>query len=108
MDLDGAREPILTAVHKKPAVDAVFAYNDEVALIVIQVLHEAGIGVPKDISVIGCDNLQFAALTQPSLTTMELGDVGGQIAEHLLAMLEGHPRPVATVGLPTVIERESA
>ena len=108
IELDSAREPILTALHRKPSVDAVFAYNDEVALIVLQVLREAGIGVPKDISVIGCDNLQFAALTQPSLTTMDLGDVGGQIADHLLAMLEGNRRPTATVGLPTVIERESA
>ena len=86
----------------------VFVYNDEIALIVLQVLREAGIGVPEDVSVIGCDNLQFAALTQPSLTTMDLGDVGGQIADHLLAMLEGNRRPTATVGLPTVIERESA
>ena len=108
MELDSARGPIMAALRRKPPVDAVFAYNDEVALIVLQVLREAGIAVPGDVSVVGCDNLQFAALTQPSLTTMELGDVGGQIADHLLAMLEGHPRPVATVGLPTVIERESA
>ncbi len=59
IELDSAREPISAAVHKNPSVDAVFAYNDEVALIVLQVLREAGIGVPKDISVIGCDNLQL-------------------------------------------------
>ena len=107
MELDGARDLILAAVRKKPLVDAVFAYNDELAFIVLQILREAGIKVPNDLSVIGCDNLNFAALTQPPLTTMDLGDVGGQMADHLLAMLEGTPRPTATVGLPTVIERES-
>ena len=108
MDLELAQDPILAAVRKKPIVDAVFAYNDELALIVLQVLRDAGISVPDDISVMGCDNLRFAALTQPPLTTMDFGDVGGQIAEHLLAMLGGRPQPPGTMGLPTVIPRESA
>ena len=108
MDLDAARDRILDAVRKKPAVDAVFAYNDEFALIVLQVLRDAGIEVPDDIAVMGCDNLLFAGLTRPSLTTMDFGDIGGQIADHLLAMLEGRPRPPGTMGLPTVISRESA
>lgn len=108
MDVDAARDPILRAVRQKPAVDAVFTYNDEYALIVLQVLRDAGIAVPDDIAVMGCDNLLFAGLTQPSLTTMGFGDLGGQIADHLLAMLEGRPRPSGTIGKPTVILRESA
>ncbi len=108
MDLDAARDRILDAVRKKPAVDAVFAYNDEFALIVLQVLRAAGIKVPGDIAVMGCDNLLFAGLTRPSLTTMDFGDIGGQIADYLLAMLEGRPRPPGTMGLPIVISRESA
>ena len=108
MDFEAARDRILDAVRKKPAVDAVFAYNDEFALIVLQVLRDAGIVVPDDIAVMGCDNLLFAGLTWPSLTTMDFGDIGGHIADHLLAMLEGRPRPPGTMGLPTVISRESA
>ena len=108
MDLDAARDPIIAAVRKKPAVDAAFVYNDEYALIVLQVLRDAGIAVPDDIAVMGCDNLHFAALTQPSLTTIDIGDIGGQIAEHLLAMLEGRRRPPRTMGMATVIPRESA
>ncbi len=108
MDLDAARDRILDAVREKSAVDAVFAYNDEFALIVLQVLRDAGVEVPDDIAVMGCDNLLFAGLTRPSLTTMDFGDIGGQIADYLLAMLEGRPRPPGTMGLPTVISRESA
>jgi DNA-binding LacI/PurR family transcriptional regulator len=105
--LDAARSPILAAVRRKPAVDAVFAYNDEYAMVVLQVLHDAGIDVPGDVAVMGCDNLQFAALTQPPLTSMEFGDIGGQIADHLLAMLEGR-RPAPTIlGVPTVVARNS-
>jgi DNA-binding LacI/PurR family transcriptional regulator len=108
MNPDEAREPILAAVRKKPTIDAAFVYNDDYALIVLQVLRDAGIGVPDDVAVIGCDNLNFAALTQPSLTTIELGDLGNQIADHLLAMLEGRRRPPGTMGMATVISRDSA
>ncbi len=108
MDLEAARGPILAAVRKKPAVDAVFAYNDEYALIVLQVLRDGGIAVPEDVAVMGCDNLLFAGLTQPSLTTIDLGDVGAHIADHLLAMLEGRRRPPTTMVKPTIVARESA
>jgi DNA-binding LacI/PurR family transcriptional regulator len=108
MDVDAARDTILTAVRKKLAVDAAFIYNDEYALIVLQVLRDAGVSVPDDIAVMGCDNLTFAALTQPSLTSIDIGDLGGQIADFLLAMLEGRRRPPGTLGMATVIPRESA
>ena len=61
MDLEAARDPILGAVRKRPAADAVFAYNDEYALIVLQVLRDGGIAVPEEVAVMGCDNLIFAA-----------------------------------------------
>ena len=110
MDFDAARDSIIAAVRKKPAVDAAFVYNDEYALITLQVLRDAGISVPDDIAVMGCDNLNFAALTQPSLTSIDIGDPGGQIAEVLLAMLEGRRRAGATtaMGMATVIPRASA
>jgi len=108
MDLDAARDPILAAIRKNPRADAAFVYNDEYAMVVLQVLRDAGIAVPDDIAVMGCDNLHFAALTQPPLTTIDLGDLGGQIADYLLAMLEGRRRPTGTMGVATVISRESA
>ena len=108
MDLDAARGPILAAVQEKPVVDAVFAYNDEYALIVLQVLRDAGIAVPEDVAVMGCDNLLFAGLTQPSLTTMDMGDLGSQIADYLLAMLDGRRGTPTTMVKPTIVARESA
>ena len=108
MDPDAAREPLLAAVHENPRVDAAFVYNDEYAMIVLQILRDAAIAVPDDIAVMGCDNLHFAALTQPSLTTIDLGDLGGQIADFLLAMLQGQRRSTGTMGMATVIPRESA
>ncbi len=108
MDPDTARDPILAGLRRKPAVDAAFVYNDEYALIMLQVLRDAGVSVPDDVAVMGCDNLNFAALTQPSLTSIDIGDLGGQIADVLLAMLEGRRRRSGTMGMATVIPRESA
>jgi DNA-binding LacI/PurR family transcriptional regulator len=108
IDLHVARDTILSAVRRKPSIDAVFAYNDDYALVVLQVLRDAGISVPGDVAVMGCDNLHFAALTQPPLTTIDPGDLGGQIADALLAMLKNGKRPTGTMGTETVIARESA
>ncbi|MBA2394477.1 MAG: LacI family DNA-binding transcriptional regulator [Ktedonobacteraceae bacterium] len=50
---------------------AVFCMNDNVALGAIRVLNEKGLRVPEDISVVGFDNHEGAALSQPPLTTIE-------------------------------------
>ena len=49
---------------------AIFAYNDIVAVNCIKVLHEQGLSVPDDISIIGVDNLEIGKLIDPDLTTI--------------------------------------
>lgn len=53
-----------------PAVTAVFAANDEMALGAVRAFHELGRSVPEDISVVGFDDMQMAADFQPPLTTV--------------------------------------
>jgi LacI family transcriptional regulator len=50
---------------------AVFCMNDNVALGAIRALNAAGLRVPDDISVVGFDNHEGAALSHPPLTTIE-------------------------------------
>lgn len=52
-----------------PDTDAVFANSDAMALGVLAVLRERGIDVPSDIAVAGFDDIPFAALSVPALTT---------------------------------------
>lgn len=52
---------------------AVFALNDLLAFGAMRVLQEAGISVPEDVSVMGFDNLDEAAYSIPSLTSLEPG-----------------------------------
>lgn len=60
-------------VHKnidKLNYSAICCGNDLIAIGAIQALRERNINVPKDISVIGFDDIQTAKLIDPSLTTI--------------------------------------
>lgn len=50
---------------------AIFALNDEMALSTMRVINEMGYKVPKDISVIGFDNISQAKYVYPELTTID-------------------------------------
>ena len=52
---------------------AVFALNDLLAFGAMRVLQESGISIPKDVSVMGFDNLEEAKYSIPSLTSVEPG-----------------------------------
>jgi LacI family transcriptional regulator len=51
---------------------AVIASNDLMAIGALGAIHEAGLKVPEDISLVGFDDIAFARLTQPPLTTVAL------------------------------------
>ncbi|MDX3525267.1 LacI family DNA-binding transcriptional regulator [Streptomyces sp. ID05-39B] len=53
-----------------PAVTAVFAANDDMAIGLIRALTEAGRRVPEDVSVVGFDDVPVAAYVTPPLTTV--------------------------------------
>jgi len=76
-----------------PAPTAVFAANDHMALGVLNALHEAGLRVPHDVSVVGFDDTAEAALYWPPLTTVHqnLDEVGRRASALLLALIDGAP-----------------
>ena len=50
--------------------DAVFCFNDYLALGVIRAIHDAGYSVPEDIAVVGFDDIEDGHYSIPSLTTI--------------------------------------
>lgn len=50
----------------------IFCGNDLIAMGAMNALEQAGIRVPEDISIVGIDNLPFASLTRPPLTTVHV------------------------------------
>jgi DNA-binding LacI/PurR family transcriptional regulator len=65
---------------------AVIASNDLTAIGALGTIHDAGREVPRDVSLIGFDDISFAHLTQPPLTTIRLSR--SQLAITALAALE--------------------
>jgi len=80
---------------------ALFAYNDTSAIGAIRAIHEAGLQVPDDISVVGFDDIESAAYHNPAITTVRqpLQRMGEIAARTLLNQIEsGEPRvPEITV-----------
>lgn len=72
---------------------AVFAVSDSLAIGAIKAFRRAGLRVPEDIAVIGFDNIPFAHIFEPGLTTVAqpMLELGAAAAELLLAQLAGSP-----------------
>lgn len=70
---------------------AVFVANDAMAYGALQAISEAGLVVPDDIAVIGFDDLEFSALTNPPLTTIRQPrhEMGKKSLEILNSVLQG-------------------
>jgi LacI family transcriptional regulator len=68
---------------------AVLAYNDLVAIGLIDGLQELGLSVPDDISVTGFDDIPFARYTSPSLTTASVphAELGVQAWRRMIALI---------------------
>lgn len=83
---------------------AILCINDLVAVGTISALTDAGLRVPEDVSVIGCEDLYLARLTHPPLTTIRLDRTRlGELAfEVLRQMLKSKVRK----GTESVLETE--
>lgn len=107
---DGGRRAMRELLDADPAVDAVFAANDLMALGALQTLAAAGRRVPEDVAVVGFDDLPMAASTRPSLTTIRqpMVEIGRALTGLLLAQIASG-EPQAPVILPTeIVRRDSA
>ncbi|WBB92927.1 LacI family DNA-binding transcriptional regulator [Verrucosispora sp. WMMC514] len=98
----------LLATH--PDLDAVFAASDLMAHAALRTLREAGRRVPEDVAVIGFDDIETAAYTDPPLTTVRqpIVELGRQGTRLLLRLAAGEQVEPALI-LPTeLIIRDSA
>ncbi len=65
--------------------DAVLAANDLIALGVMRAALTAGVSIPEDVAVAGIDDIAFARIFSPSLTSVSLGAFErGRLAAQLL------------------------
>lgn len=104
-------EPIVDsflALEERPT--AVVCVNDQIALIVLRALVERGVRVPRDVSVVGYDDVEFAAMLSPSLTSIRLPkyELGRAAAELLIAETSDPDHRHSDICFnPELVERQS-
>jgi LacI family transcriptional regulator len=70
LTLEGGYRVVKEHAEKLSNTEALFAVTDLLAFGAIQAIEEIGLHIPKDISVIGYDDIPLAAALQPTLTTI--------------------------------------
>jgi DNA-binding LacI/PurR family transcriptional regulator len=107
----GAADAVQAWREAQPAVTGICAYNDDVALAVLAGARQRGCDVPRDLAVIGADNIPVAAVANPALTTVQRDAqaVARYIAETITRKLSGRASPRRPGSqIHSVIRRDSA
>jgi len=89
---------------------AIFCANDESAVGAMRALHQAGVAVPGDVSVVGFDDIEVAQHLSPPLTTVRVDKeaIGGLAVQRLLGRALAPGAVASTVALHVeLIQRET-
>jgi DNA-binding LacI/PurR family transcriptional regulator len=91
------------------AFDALFACSDVLAVAAIHALRSSGRAVPKDVAVVGYDDVEWACHADPPLTTIRqpFGNAGAEIVDALLQQLSGQKVAPRTLRVELVVRNSS-
>ncbi|MCB6183266.1 LacI family transcriptional regulator [Leeia sp. TBRC 13508] len=107
----GGFNAMQTLLARNDRPTAVFVCNDVMAIGAMSAIHQAGLSVPGDISIVGFDDIELAAYTIPPLTTIAQPKkaIGVGTAELLLERLSGGRTQTRQLILqPELIVRQSS
>jgi len=88
--IEGAHNDMAIYLSRSPALPtAFFSDNDIIAFGAMKAMKEAGIQIPKDVSLIGFDDMPFCAISEPSLSTISVNKkiLGNFAVENLLKLI---------------------
>jgi DNA-binding LacI/PurR family transcriptional regulator len=108
---EGGQRAAAEIVAAKDRPTAIVVANDMMALGAMNGFHARGLNVPRDISVVGFDDIAFAALSQPPLTTVfsPRQEIGQKAIEALMMTIEHPGQPGTEIHLSTyLVPRESS
>ena len=88
---------------------ALVAFNDEMALGAMRAMEQRGLAIPEDVSVVGFDDLPYARMVRPGLSTVhqDIRQLGQHTGRTLLSIIRGKPVADLTIQTVSFIERES-
>ena len=87
--------------------DAIVAASDLIAIGALRALQESGIDVPRQVAVVGFDDIPAASLTNPPLTTVmqDTRRAGDLLVETLLRQIAGDPAANSVIPTRLVVRR---
>ena len=102
---EGGYEKTVELIDSKIKFTAIFAANDESAYGAIKALHDNDLKVPKDISVVGFDDLTASKYFTPALTTLKqpIYALGAASAHSILNLLRGTDHQVKTPPIDLIV-----
>lgn len=105
----GGAEAMQALLVARPDLDAVFCFNDMMALGALDALRAAGRRVPDEVAVVGFDDVEQAGRAVPGLTTVRqpLAAYGEALVDLLLGQLQGRHVPRCRVLPPELVVRAS-
>ncbi len=85
-EMEPAEDAVSRLIRRGIAFDGVVAGSDLIALGAIRAIHRAGLSVPRDVSVVGYDDMMLARLSTPALTTIrqDTREAGRILVGHVL------------------------
>lgn len=88
---------------------AIFSSNDQMALGLLHAIRDEGLDVPRDISIVGFDDIPEAAHFWPPLTTVrqDFAELGRRCVDLLLGPVDGLLPPTSAAIAPELIVRAS-
>lgn len=106
-DLQGGADIAARFLPEMARVDAMICYNDLIALGLMKPLERAGVRVPDDMALVGCDDIPAASLVSPALTTLRVAkqDLGEMAMRMLLDRIAGRNAQQGIVIEPDLIWR---
>lgn len=107
---EGGRRAASEMLSEGELPTAVFAANDMMAFGVMKEFHNAGLSIPNDVSIVGFDDIAFAELTEPPLTTVCLSriELGRRTVEALMMNIERPSEKGVEVGIPTYLIKRAS
>jgi len=95
---------------QRPEPTAIFCFNDEMAIGVLDYARRVHRSVPETLSVVGFDDIRFARYVSPALTTISqpMLDIGRETVRLLLGVLQGSIMTAVSITLPHRLEIRSS
>ena len=90
-------------------VTGIFCFSDEMAIGAMKTVRDAGLACPRDVSIVGFDDIRFASFLQPALTTIgqPMTEIGKRAVGILLQIIAGKRTRKSITLAHELIVRES-